>query len=48
VVGDRRLGVGWWLGDVCVWYWGGGYVAQVDCYCCPTQAAMRALQAAGR
>ena len=29
VVGSRRLGVGWWLGSVCVWCWGGGYVAQV-------------------
>ena len=22
VVGGRRLGVGWWLGGVCVWCWG--------------------------
>jgi len=42
VVGGRCLGVGWWLGGVCVWYWGGGYVAQVDyCYCCHTKQCAR-------
>ena len=39
VVGGRRLGLGWWLGGVCVCGagGGGGYVAEVDCYCCHTK-----------
>ena len=28
VVGGHHLGVGWWLGGMCVVLWGGGYVAQ--------------------
>jgi len=47
VVGGRRLGVGWWLGGVYVWCWGGA-ARSPSRLLLLSHKAMRALQAAGR
>jgi len=46
VVGGRRLGVGWWLGGVCVVL--GWWVRSPSRLLLLSHKALRALQAAGR
>jgi len=46
VVGGRRLGMGWWLGGVCVVL--GWWVRSPSRLLLLSHKAMRALQAAGR